>query len=101
MIWVIGAFFLKAYRVEGPVRQFRLSSILLLMVPLAVYLTYVRCLVRGIDASRAGNIPVIGWILITGYTLVFIIFTTALLLCFTEAVMWLALEVQRGGRRVK
>jgi hypothetical protein len=86
-------FGVKAYRHAGPTRRFGLSTMFLVIIPLSVYLAGLRWGIMGLPVDR---ITPAGWITAALFCAIFIVISTAVLLRFTEAVLWLATAVLRA-----
>lgn len=89
---VLVVFGVKAYRRMGSTRRFNLASLLLLIVPLCVYLTAFRQFLADKEIEQLGPAA---WLGLAVACIGFMAVTTAVLLCFTEAVLATALAVQR------
>lgn len=94
---VMVVFGVKAYRQEGPVRQFRLSSLFLLVIPLSIYFAAIRLLIGTVPPE----IGLIAWSAIGLASLFFIIISTVVLLWLAETLMWLAVLLIRTVNRLR
>lgn len=93
---VLVVFGVKAYRRTDRRLRFNLGTVLLLMVPVCIYLMALQQLVRAVPPQDRQPIF---WVIVTAFGLFFAFFTTAVLLHFAEAVMWLALAILRRRLR--
>jgi hypothetical protein len=94
---VMVAFGVKAYKQKGPVRQFQLSSLFLLIIPIAIYSTAIRFVV---DALPANAGPVV-WLMVTLSASFFVVLSTAILLWLADALMWIAVLVVRTVSHIR
>lgn len=95
IIAVLLVFGVKAYEQKGPVRQFRLSSLMLLILPFAIYLAAIRCVTDKISAIQLNLL----YRLVIGIVCIgFMSLSTAILLWLADALMWLALGAVRAIR---
>ena len=94
---VMVVFSVKAYKQQGPVRQFRLSSLFLLMIPVAIY----SAALRPTLANMPAGVPVAGWVIAIVACLVFVLISTIVLLWLADALMWLAVLAVRIARYVR
>jgi hypothetical protein len=85
----------KAASQEGPVRRFSLSTAFLIVVPLAVYLAAFRWIVRRMPTD---DLRLLAWIALSGIYVMFVLFTTVVLLCWAEAIVWVAVVLLRRLR---
>jgi hypothetical protein len=93
---VLAIFGVKVFRHPGSLVQFTLSTVLLILIPLSIYLAALRWLFQDLPI---GKIHVTGWLLVTATAMVFIAVSTAVLIWFAEAIVWLALIVLRTVAR--
>ena len=93
---VLGVLGVKAQQEKAPVRRFRLSSVFLLTVPLAIYLAAIRSVFTGMD-MRGLTVP--NWIVVAVCCVDFMIVTTLVLQCFTEAIVWTVVMKRRVTSR--
>jgi hypothetical protein len=84
---VLVVFGIKAFRHRGPARRFQLSTFLLIVLPLSIYLAAIRCVFHEVGS---GENNVEHWGAVVIFSLVFIVVSTSILLWFAEALMWLA-----------
>ncbi len=89
---VLVVFGLKAFRHSERRIKFNLSTILLFIVPLSIYLAAIRHVLRAVPTDE---MRVLNWILLSGFSLLFMILSTAILIWLAEALMWLALILLR------
>ena len=72
--------------------RFNISTVLLVIVPLSVYLSAIRIFLR---AMPTRNITISSWFVFGFFSLCFMAFSTAVLLWLAEALMWLAVITLR------
>ncbi|MBC8870940.1 MAG: hypothetical protein H8E44_16065 [Planctomycetes bacterium] len=89
---VLGVFGVKADRHTGRRLRFNLSSIMLFIVPLSIYLAAIRHVLRALPTRE---LYVLSWLKVAGVSLIFMILSTAILLWFAEALMWFVLSLLR------
>ncbi|MBP88192.1 MAG: hypothetical protein CMJ64_15990 [Planctomycetaceae bacterium] len=85
-------FGVKAYRQEGSARQFRLSSLFLLIVPIAIYSTAI----RAITATAPLDVGLLGWLIVAVASVLFMFISTVILLWLANSLMWYAVFVVRA-----
>jgi hypothetical protein len=88
----IALFGVRAYRGAGRSRQFRISSLLLAMVPLSVYLAAIRWVLSG---SQTAEFTPGQWFAVVLVACVFILLSTLILAKFAEAIVWTAVALVR------
>jgi len=88
---VMVVFGVKAYKQQGPVRQFQLSSLFLLIIPIAIYSTAIRSVVATVPSSFSA----LGWLIVGVYSVLFVVMSTAMLLWLADALMWLTVLIVR------
>lgn len=86
-------FGVKAYRHAGPMHRFGLSTMFVVIIPLSVYLAGLRWAFMGLPTDRMSPV---GWLTAALFCAIFIVISTAVLLWFTEAVLWLATAILRA-----
>ena len=101
---VLAIFAVKAHLHTGPARQFRLSSVFLATIPLAIYLAAVRWVIQSAidqDPSLRNEAGMLLWLIVSAPAACFITVSTAILIWFTEAIVWVAIALARPfwGRR--
>jgi len=97
---VLVVFGVKAYRYKHSTIRFTLSSAFLISIPLSLYLGTLRWVFR---ALLTHDVEPNFLLWISPFAVLFMVVTTAILLCLAEAIIWLALAVLRprpGRRRV-
>jgi hypothetical protein len=94
---VLVAFGLKTLEGKERVSRFNLSSIMLVMVPLAAYLAALRAVLAPLPLN---NLGAGGWAFLAAASMTFMIVTTIVLLAFAEALAWLGLKGLSLVRRV-
>ncbi len=72
--------------------RFNISTVLLVIVPLSVYLSAIRIFLREMPMR---NITISGWFVFGFFSLCFMAFSTAVLLWLADALMWLAVMTLR------
>lgn len=96
IIGVLVAFGVKAYRHDSRRLRFNLSTVLLFMVPVCIYLMAFQQILHAIPL---GQRDVYLLVTLSGVGLFLACLTTAILLYFAEAVMWLGLGIVRWRTR--
>jgi hypothetical protein len=88
----LAVFCVKFLSTPPGTRRVRLSTLILLFMPLSIYLAAVS---RIIETFPKGEVPIVGWFVLAAVFVFFIVATTAILLRFGEALVWLALHFRR------
>ena len=96
IIAVLVAFGIKAYWHRGPVRRFGLSTIFLISIPLSIYLAAIRWMLQA--ATPQSLTPAL-WMIVCLISVTFMLVTTILLLHLAEALIWIAVVIQRMLRK--
>lgn len=86
----------KLERQQGPVRRFGLSTVFLITIPLSIYLAATRWMLQ---AATPQSLTLAQWTMVGVIGVTFMLVTTILLLHLAEALMWLAVAVQRRVRK--
>jgi hypothetical protein len=89
---VLGLFGLKAYQHTGRSIRFSLSSLLLVVLPFAIYLGAIGHLLNSLPTRALGGL---GWTIVLGLSAIWMVLSTAVLLWLAEAVTWLVLALLR------
>ena len=87
---VIGFYCTRFARQDGAVRRFGMTSVLIAFVPISIYCGAIKWFVHAVaaqDASPPGPFP---WITFVALCILWMATTTAVLLWFGEAIVWLA-----------
>ena len=85
-------FGVKAFQNSKNPYRFNISTVLLVIVPLSVYLSAIRIVLRD---NPMRNMTISGWFVVAFFSLCFMAFSTAVLLWLAEALMWLAVMTLR------
>lgn len=93
---VLVVFGVKAYKQKGPIRQFQLSSLFLLMVPIAIY----SAAIRSVAVTLPANLSPLAWLAFAGGASFYVVMSTVVLLWFADALMWVAVLVVRTVRQI-
>jgi hypothetical protein len=96
IIAVLVAFGIKAYWHRGPVRRFGLSTIFLISIPLSIYLAGIRWMLQ---PASPQSLTLAQWTMVGVIGITFMLVTTILLLHLAEALMWIAVVIQRRLRK--
>ena len=96
---VILVFGLKAFHAGPSGGRFRLSSILLVLVPMSIYLAGLRFFFANALERQSGD--TLNGLFVAIFSTVFIGLTSLMLLWTTEAFLWLAVTVLNWCRRRK
>ncbi len=89
---VLVAFGLKALQGTERIWRFNISSIMLVMVPLGAYLSFLRLLFKPVPFE---NLDWAGWLSVAVGSITFMVVTTIVLLAFAEALAWLGVKAVR------
>jgi hypothetical protein len=95
---VLAVFGVRAFRHRGSTLQFALSTMFLVLIPVSIYFAALRWLYQHLPLEK---IHVTGWLILSVVSVTFMLVSTAVLLWFAEALVWLALLVMRGFSRVR
>jgi uncharacterized membrane protein SirB2 len=86
----------KLERQQGPIRRFGLSTVFLITIPLSIYLAAIRWMLQ---AATPQSLTLAQWMMVGLIGITFLLVTNILLLHLAEALMWIAVAVQRWLRR--
>jgi uncharacterized membrane protein SirB2 len=78
------------------VRRFGLSTVFLISIPLSIYLAAIRWMLQ---AATPQSLTLDLWIMVCFISITFMLVTTILLLHLAEALMWIAVAIQRRRKR--
>jgi hypothetical protein len=98
---VMVVFGVKAYKQDGRVRQFQLSSLFLLIIPIAIYSTAIRTVFETAPPTAAATLGPLGWTIAIVFSVLFVVLSTVILLWLADALMWLAVLVVRTARYLR
>jgi hypothetical protein len=95
---VLAIFGVRALNHRGSAVQFTLSTVFLVLIPLSIYLAALRWLIQGLPIERMDGTA---WLVVSVVSIVFMLLSTAILLWFAEALVWVALLFLRGFSRLR
>ncbi|HEY2415247.1 MAG TPA: hypothetical protein VGI40_23595 [Pirellulaceae bacterium] len=87
----------KAYKKRNARIHFTFSTVFLASIPLSVYLAALRVLFRGLGGQQVN--PFV-WLIVSMFGLLAMIISSAILISFAEALVWLAVSTLRWQRKV-
>ena len=92
---VLTVFGLKALEGKESLRRFNLSTVMLVMAPLSIYLAAFNAMFRNVDVS---GVSISDRVLVVVFCLMVMGLTTYVLLAFADAIAWLAVGALRRVR---
>jgi hypothetical protein len=99
LIAILGYYCIKLARQGGSIRRIGMSSVLMAFVPISIYCGAIKWFVHAASAKGSSPPDPFPWITFSLFWILWMIVTTAVLLWFGEAIVWLTLILLRKMTR--